>query len=432
MPVLAVSRRSSKSIISLLVELSALLSVVFLMQCPTWAASTEKVLHTFTSWRDGATPIGALIFDNAGNLYGTTVAGGTPHCGPDDRGGCGTVFQLAPGPDGTWKEHVLYRFPAGADGAAPYGGVILDAAGNLYGTTAAGGNTENGGFGYGTAFELSPSGNGWTETLLHTFAVQSGDGESPVGPLTFDKSGNLYGTTYEGLNPCGYGTIFQLARNPSGGWTENVLHCFSGAGSDGTYPDAGVIFDGAGNLYTPTYIGGTNDDGTLVELTLARDKWAENVLYDFGANSGGGPVPYSSLVVDSSGNLYGVTYGAVYELAPSEDGWTYTTIYKDKGGPHGIAPNSLLIDKAGNLYGTAEGGASSNCHGGGCGAVFKLSHTKDGWHLNVLYSFPGGAAGADPYGGLAMDQQGNLYGTTYDGGKQECPGGCGVVFEIIP
>ena len=129
--------------------------------------------------------------------------------------------------------------------------------------------------------------------------------------------------------------------------------------------------------------------------------------------------------------MYGVTYGAVYELAPSEDGWIYTTIYKDKGGPHGIAPNNLIIDKAGNLYGTAEGGASSNCHGGGCGAVFKLSRTKDGWHLNVLYSFPGGAAGADPYGGLAMDQQGNLYGTTYDGGKKECPGGCGVVFEII-
>jgi len=113
-------------------------------------------------------------------------------------------------------------------------------------------------------------------------------------------------------------------------------------------------------------------------------------------------------VADSSGNLYGVTYGGVNELTPSDGGWTYTTIYKGRGGPHGIFPGNLIVDYAGNLYGTAEGGSSSNCHGGGCGAVFKLTDTKDGWHLTVIYNFPGGAAGADPFGGLVMDRQGNL------------------------
>ena len=250
------------------IKFCAYLCVAFLVFVPAWASSTEKVLHTFTSGRDGAHPsFGSLVFDNAGNLYGTTIDGGTPKCGPFGRGGCGTVYQLTPNPDGTWKENILYRFPGGADGAEPYAGVIFDAAGNLYGTTAAGGNTQNGGFGDGTVFELSPAMKGWSETVLHTFATQAGDGQSPTAPLTFDTSGNLYGTTYQGLNPCGEGTIFRLTLNPQGGWTENELRCFSGADSDGAYPAAGVIFDDAGNLYTPTYLGGTDGDGTVLELT---------------------------------------------------------------------------------------------------------------------------------------------------------------------
>jgi uncharacterized repeat protein (TIGR03803 family) len=241
----------------------------------------------------------------------------------------------------------------------------------------------------------------------------------------------LYGTTYQGLNPCGYGTIFQLAPNPQGGWTENELHCFSGSDSDGTYPAAGVIFDAVGNLYTTTYVGGTYDAGTVVELTPLGKNWTENILYDFGA-VGAGPYAYPSLVSDQNGNLYGVAYGSIYQLTPSDGGWTYTTIYTEQDGPHGIAPNSLIIDQAGNLYGSAEGGESSNCRGGGCGAIFKLTQTKNGWHLAVIYSFQGGASGENPYGGLVMDRQGNLYGTTYYGGKEQCAGGCGLVFEITP
>lgn len=409
-----------------LIETCASCCVAFLLLVPA-SAGTAKVLYAFENGRDGAHPWGTLIFDSAGNLYGTTQNGGVTTCGQEDERGCGTVFRLAPKPDGTWKEHVLYRFAGEPDGADPYAGVTLDAAGNLYGTTAAGGTN---GYG-GTAFELSPVAGGWTETLLHSFATHSGDGEAPVAPLTIDKNGNLYGTTYLGLNPCGYGTVFQLAPNSQGGWSENNLHCFTGAGSDGTYPAAGVIFDGTGNLYSTTYIGGANDNGTVFQLTPSGGNWTENILYNFGANTGG-PYPYASLVSDKNGNLYGITYGSVYQLTPSDGGWTYTTIYSDPGGPHGVAPNNLIIDKAGNLYGSALGGASRNCGGGGCGAIFKLTHRKNGWHETVIYSFPGGAGGATPYGGLVMDEHGHLYGTTAYGGKKECSHGCGVVYEIIP
>ena len=363
-----------------------------------------------------------MVFDSAGNLYGTTQQGGIIPCGPVQ--GCGTVFELSPQPDGTWTPQVLYQFKGGTDGDLVYSGVILDSVGNLYGTTAAGGAN-----GYGTAYELSPGANGWTETLLHTFASQSGDGEYSVGPLTFDQSGNLYGTTYQGRTPCDYGTVYQLSPNPQGGWTENVLHCFDGSDSDGTYPSAGVIFDPAGNLYSTTFLGGPNGDGTVFELSPSGGSWTEDILYSFGQN-GSGIYPYASLVRDKSGNLYGIFYGGVFELTPSGGGWTYSTIYEAQPGLHGVAPNSLIIDEAGNLLGTAEGGSSSNCHGGGCGAVFKLTHREKGWQMTVLHNFPGGAGGADPYGGLVMDQQGNLYGTTYDGGRKGCGGGCGVVFEI--
>ena len=426
---LAIPRRFSPSLVQTWpVQAVAMVWVAFFLLAPSWAA-TKKTLYTFEK-RQGAHPWGTMVFDSAGNLYGTTQAGGVITCGPDGRGGCGAVFQLAPQPDGTWKYLDLYKFAGGTDGAEPYAGVIFDAAGNLYGTTAAGGDDQNGGFGYGTVFELSPGAGGWTETLLHTFALQSGDGEAPVAPLIFDQSGNLYGTTYQGVDPCGYGTVFQLSPNLQGGWTEDRLHCFSGANSDGTYPAAGLIFDDAGNLYSTSYIGGANDNGTVFQLAPSGGTWTENIIYNF--PKGYGPYPYPSLVSDKNGNLYGLTYGTVYELTPSGGGWTYATIYTDPTGPHGIFPNNLVIDQAGNLYGTAEGGASSNCHKGGCGAVFKLTHRKKGWRLTVIHNFRGGPDGANPYGGLVMDQHGNLYGTTYYGGENECVGGCGVVFEITP
>ncbi len=395
-----------------------LVCVVFLLLSPASASSRAKILLSFKPTQ-GAHPWGTLIFDTAGNLYGTTQEGGTPNCGPRYKG-CGTIFQLAPQFDGTWTPQILYRFRGGSDGDLVYAGVILDGAGNLYGTTAAGGAND-----FGTAYELSPGPAGWTETLLHTFG-QRGDGGYP-GPLVFDASGNLYGTSYVG---CGYGTVFQLMPNPQGGWTENLLFCFPVSGSGGTYPSAGVIFDPAGNLYSTTFQGGPGGNGTVFELSPSGGSWTETILYSF-STSGPGIYPWPSLVRDQAGNLYGIFYGGVFQLTPSNGGWTYSAIYTSPGGPHDIAPNSLILDQAGNLYGTAEGGSGTNCYrGGGCGAVFKLTHRQKGWQMTVLHNFPGGAGGADPFGGLVFDKQGNLFGTTYHGGRKGCGGGCGLVFEI--
>jgi len=402
----------------LLVRVCVLICLACVLLSSASAGGRTKILFRFKP-SQGAHPWNAMVLDSAGNLYGTTQQGGIIPCGPQH--GCGTVFELAPQPDGTWIEQVLYRFRGGTDGDLPYSGVIFDGAGNLYGTTAGGGSSS-----YGIAYELSPAVGEWTETLLHNFPTGKGDGEYP-GPIVFDKSGNLYGTTYVGVNPCGDGTVYELSPI-QGGWTENPLHCFSND-SDGFGPSSAVIFDPAGNLYSTTYIGGPNGEGTVFELSQSGGMWTETILYSFGTD-GPGIYPYSSLARDQAGNLYGLIYGGVFELTPSEGGWTYSAIYVSPGGAHGIAPNSLIIDEAGNLYGTGEGGTSSNCNGVGCGVVFKLTHRKKGWQMTVLHNFPGGAGGASPLGGLVMDQEGNLYGTTYDGGKRGCGGGCGVVFEI--
>jgi uncharacterized repeat protein (TIGR03803 family) len=393
-----------------------------LLLTPAAGGSTAKILFS-PKPTQGAHFWGIPAFDSAGNLYGTAQEGGVPGCGPQHKG-CGTIFQLSPKPDGSWTPQVIYTFQGGADGDLIYAGVIPDGAGNLFGTTAAGGDKD-----YGTAYELSPGVNGWTKTLLHSFASKAGDGEYP-GPLTFDQSGNLYGTSYVGVSPCDQGTVFQLSPNPQGEWTENRLHCFLGTGGDGGYLNAPVIFDPAGNLYSTTYLGGANGTGTVFELSPSGGNWTETILYSFGRDQLVDSWP--PLVLDKKGNLYGVIYGGIFQLTPSGGGWNYSTIYTTQPGPHGVVPNSLIMDAAGNLYGTAEGGASSNCDGGGCGAVFKLTQGKKGWHMTVLYDFPGGAGGEDPFGGLVMDHAGNLYGTTYHGGRRGCGNGCGVVFKIIP
>jgi uncharacterized repeat protein (TIGR03803 family) len=437
---LAIPRQFSAS----LIKLCVISCITLLLLIPAWAASTEKILWTFEKGQDGAHPIGTLVFDDAGNLYGTTQTGGAPTCGPDGKGGCGTVYRLSPMPDGTWKERVLHHFTGGTDGAAPFTGVIRDVAGNLYGTTTAGGNGL--GFGDGVVFELSPGAKDvWTETLLHVFGSQSRDGFAPQGLLIFDKKGNLYGTTYQGSNPCNDGTVFRLAPNPQGGWTEKVLHCFSYANSasDGTYPIAGLTIDDTGNLFGTTYLGGGQDNccGTVFQLSTAGGKWTESVLHTF-THGGDGLDPVAGLISDKNGNLFGTApyagangFGAVYELTESGGTWTEQIVYSFKGAPDAAGPwvGSLVFDQAGNLYGTTSyGGTSANCRSYGCGTVFKLTPTQNGWQESVVYSFPGGAFGASPFGGLVLDQHGNFYGTTYSGGSKHCRHGCGVAFEIIP
>jgi len=355
---------------------------------------TEKVLYSF-NLTDGAFPVGGLVFDSAGNLYGTTYEGGAFYtCGENPVYGCGTVFQLTRSADDHWKEKVLHSFNArGKDGYWPFSGLIFDASGNLYGTTAAGGAYSCGGGGCGAVFQLRPSADGkWKEKVLHSFNGK--DGREPGG-LIFDADGNLYGTTYLGgpyNSRCGYygcGTVFKLSPGMNDDWTEKVLHNFNF--KDGSLPDAGLIFDASGDLYGTTAAGGAYSScgagsgcGTLFQLTpAANGRWKERVLHNFGKGKDG-TSPAASLIFDATGNLYGTTTG---------------------GGAYG-----------------------SSCSIAPCGTVFRLTLGGNGkWGETVLHSFRG-VDGSDPNGALILDAAGNLYGTAGSGGAY----GGGAVFEITP
>ena len=227
------------------------------------------MLYNFGNGADGQYPTG-LMMSRSGNLYGTTFEGGIyNNC--YDGTACGTVFELSPDGRGGWTEAVLHSFGNGTDGQSPFAGLIMDGAGNLYGTTNAGGIYNNCNYGpitsCGTAFELSPQlGGGWTETVLHNFGNGT-DGQNPESALSSDTAGNLYGTTQDG-GLYGNGTVFELSPNSGGGWTETVLHSFNGNGMDGDFPySAGVIVDTAGNLYGTTVIAGSHGTGAVFEIT---------------------------------------------------------------------------------------------------------------------------------------------------------------------
>ncbi len=314
------------------------------------AANKSKLLYAFKGHTDGGDPSGSMIFDQAGNLYGTTQGGGSS--------GSGTVFELSPNQDGSWTESVLYSFTGGNDGDRPFASLIFDSVGNLYSTTYAGGNDRA-----GTVFELSQNQDGsWTESVLLSFNFTNGSG--PTTGLIFDSTGNLYGSTTEG-GEYGDGTIFQLTQNPDGSWTETLLHSFTG-GSDGNYPDhGGLVFDTAGNLYGTTYEGGNYGGGTVFELSQNQDgSWTEKVLHQFTGGNNKGAKPESTLIFDKSGDLYGTTLsggahgdGNVFELIPNGDGgWTEKVLHEftgeDGAGPY----EGVTFDQAGNLYGTAEKG----------------------------------------------------------------------------
>ena len=399
---------------------------VSLLVTSSWAATKwhEKVLHSFGNGLDGTFPTSGLIFDAAGNLYGTTYRGGSHNYG--------TVFELTPNGSGGWTSFLLHSFGSDGDGQQPWAGLIFDAAGNLYGTT----------LGLdGAAFELMPNGgHQWTETALYRFGFNGGpDGQQPWASLVFDASGNLYGTTGEG-GSFYVGTAFELTPNGSGSWTETQIYSF-GNGSDGTTPVAGMIFDASGNLYGTTSAGGTYGFGTVFELTPnGSGSWTETVLYNFGP-APDGQEPLAGLVFDAAGNLYGTTEqggnlgfpcgtygcGTVFELTPNgSGGWTETILHRFGYGTDGLQPlyGSLIFDAAGNLYGTTrEGGTYST------GTVFELMPNGDGsWTETVLYSFGNGMDGFYPFGSLTFDAAGNLYGTTDAGGTYDL----GTVFELTP
>jgi uncharacterized repeat protein (TIGR03803 family) len=382
------------------------------------SAQTYTVLYSFTGGTDGVLPFGTLIRDAAGNLYGTTVGGG-------ENGQEGSVFKL----NSKNKFKLLHSFASdGSDGAWPYAGLIQDATGNLYGTTQ-----EGGAFDQGTAFKVTKNGK---FSLLHSFSSGTG-GFGPDGPLTLDPSGNLYGTTpFGGIPGCasggGCGVAFELS--PSG--EETVLRAFID-GKKGSYPQGGLIRDKAGNLFGTADGGGHNGHGTVFQLDPAGNQKA---LYTF-MGKADGQFPRSGLIQDASGNFYGTADGGILAGGGSGAGLVfkldandnYTPLYTFTGRSDGFAPNGYLVmDAAGNLYGTTFYGGEPACYGG-CGVVFKVDPTG---HETVLHAFQGGTDGAFPVGGLTIDAAGNLYGTAAHGGNpNDCTqdgGGCGVVFKISP
>jgi uncharacterized repeat protein (TIGR03803 family) len=321
----------------------------------------------------GAAP-SQLIFDSAGNLYGETGYGGTS--------GNGTVFELSPSGAGGWTEKDLYDFEGGTDGGTPVGGLVFDEAGNLYGTTKLGGSGTNCHRpGCGTVFELFLLGASWNKSILYNFQGGTTDGSNPLAGVILGKNGKLYGTTFTGgigqqNNNCGEGcgSLFELSPS-SGTWRETFVHLFSESQGDGGLPEADLIMDEAGNLYGTTSTGGSHNFncglgcGTVFELTpTAGGGWTENVIYEF---PGPTPGPAGGPVLDSAGNLYGTNADSVFELTPAGDGrWNQITLYTFplRFGFPVYAEGNLMLDSQGNLYGITGAGGFS-----GSGTVYEVS-----------------------------------------------------------
>lgn len=384
------------------------------------ASGRYKILHNFPyGTSDGSQPYGPLLLDSQENLYGVTANGGGPSC---SGAGCGTVFELTQHPNGKWSEQILHAFTDTGDGAFPQGNLVQDTVGNLYGTDGTGDWKPHGVFelapssggwnvsliytkgnnpgllidgaanlygfmGPGGIAELSPSSHGWVYSDLYDFCQKSCyDGSEPVAPLTWDANGNLYGTTLFGGNggskcpgSAGCGVAFQMTRNGDGTWTYHVLHRFAQFNRDGYYPYAGLVVDASGNAYGVTWAGGRYDNGTFYKLTPTKQGlWKETILYEF------------------------------------------------PNCKNGCGPNeSLVFDKAGHLYGAGAGG-NMTC-GYSCGVIYKLTPQKNGkWKYSVLHKF-NNTDGSGPYS-VVLDGKGDIFGTTFGGGKY----GWGVAFEITP
>jgi uncharacterized repeat protein (TIGR03803 family) len=368
-----------------------------------------RVLHNFDE-DDGSYPYTDLARDNAGSLYGMTVTGG-------EFGG-GTVFKMSTSSAG-WVHEVLYNFSGGLDGGQPYGGVTLDAQGNLYGTAVIGGTGLACEEGCGVAFKLTNSGGSWTQEVIHNF--QGGDdGAGPGGPLSFDRAGNLYGMTPIG-GTFGIGTVFQLKPQSNGQWLKSTIHDFTG-GEDGGAASAGRLLIINRSIFGVATVGGVHGVGTVFRITPTPEgSWTFTTLYSFKGIPDDGVFPYGGLVRDTTGNFYGTTYyggetdnGVVYKLSQAGGTWNEEVLHHFQGGTDGARSISTLVFGAnGSLFGTTvEGGASCNC-----GTIFELAPNGGGdWEESVRYRFTGTPDGALPYAGLVADPAGNLYGTTAYGG----------------
>ena len=365
-------------------------------------SGNETVLHTFTRGLEGDQPdLAGVILDSVGNLYGTAAFGGA--------GGQGVVYKL----DTSGNETVLYAFPGAADGQYPYNaGVIFGSDCHLYGTTFYGGKK-----GHGVVYQLDGDGN---EKVLYNFHLLTANGfGQPTGGVIRDSKGNLYGTTFIGQADVGYGNGVVYKVDTAGHST--VLHNFTGE-ADGGVPYGGVIRDSKGNLYGTAEVGGASGAGVVFKVDTFGN---ETVLYSFTGGSDGG-YPLAGVIRDSKGNLYGTTNGGgasgagvVFKV---DTFGNETVLYSFTGGSDGGYPLWVVLvrDSAGNLYGTTNGGGAS-----GAGVVFKVNAAGN---ETVLHSFTGGADGGNPYAGVILGPEGNLYGTTAFGGETNA----GVVFEIKP
>jgi uncharacterized repeat protein (TIGR03803 family) len=386
---------------------------------PAWGGVKYKVLRSFGSGQDGAGPNGPLVLDSR-DLYGATIGGGDG-C----RGGCGTVFELAPRADGAWEETVLYNFPGG-DYSYPGGVLALDRAGDIYGTMA----------GYeGGVFELSPSSGGYSFSALYTDSAGPG--------LLMDKLGNLYGEIGPGQLKAG--AIGELSSG-SGGWDYTQLYSFCSGNScpDGVDPPTPPIWDGKGNMFGTTTAGGiykgcwmyTSGCGVIYEMTPDGDgTWTYHVLHRFASFKTDGQTPRGGLVMDAAGNFYGTTVlggtydnGIVFKLSHASGAWKVTHLYDFPDCNIGCVPSgTLAIDVEGNLYGTASGGLAA-CGGYDCGVVFKMSPEKGGkWTYRVLHKLTATDGGFPGYG-VILNGKGHLFGVTSQFGKY----GGGTAFEITP
>jgi uncharacterized repeat protein (TIGR03803 family) len=392
-----------------------------------------QTLNVLRNWGvargDGNIPYSSLIADASGNLYGTTLEGGTSNFG--------TVYRLTPDGSGGWQNTVLYSFTGGADGGSPHSPLFRDGAGNLYGSTINGGlaskncNNTAQGTGCGVIFKLTPSTQApWTETVLYSF-TGGDDGGNPYAGLVHDSAGNLYGTATT-AGSSGHGTVYRLTKT-SNGWQQTVLHSFAG-GADGSTPYAPVIFDARGNLYGTTYVGGSTGLGIVYRLTPKQSGfWTESILHTF-KGAGDGAQTFAGVVLDKNGNVFGTTlnggkfnYGTVFELnaAHAFAGSVLHSFNLDL--KDGTFPNGVIFDRAGNLWGTTQGAGQND----GNGTIFKLTPVAGGWTETVMFTFQGSKDGTYPDDGLFMDAEGNFYGTTIWGGTLGPTNG-GVTFEFVP
>jgi uncharacterized repeat protein (TIGR03803 family) len=412
------------------------------------SVDSEIVLYRFqgVGSGDGMSPTRALMADDDGALYGTTAFGGE-----GGGQGDGTVFKLVHQGVGHFVEIVLYRFRGltYGDGVQAEATLVADARGTLYGTTVNGGSTAAGVGGGGIVFKLTPSTSGRTqyaETVLYRFKGGThNDGSQPYAGVILDNSGALYGTT--ALGGFGFGTVFKLSPDRSG-YRESVIYRFKGvAAGDGANPYSLLIADGAGALYGSTANGGSTSfgeqgGGVVFKLTPAGGGYTESVLYRFqGGTNNDGATPVASLLFDGVGDLYGTTElggsllagdrgqggGAVFKLTPTQSGYAESIPYEFQGPANGdgyFPQCALIADRDGNLYGTASYGGS-----GGNGVVFKLSQTMGNFSESIMYRFQGvaGNDGAQPFSSLIAGRFGSLSGTTLNGGI-----GDGAVFRVMP